>query len=183
MGEETGLCFAGCVFLTFRGPLASHDSNPYPNRSRIARYNATKLVIFCPFVGPQFSMGNVANFAGRDLSLRPRAQYTFGSSSVRWAGALASNETEQSPGVIHGGNMRATTSTHLFNLLVLRHRCLLQRPETSRLPKVVGRGCKRCFGQLENGLPRVSCTNATLFCTSAAGFLVHIHVKTCCSLS
>ena len=31
------------VFLTFRGPLASHDSNPYPKRSRIARYNATKL--------------------------------------------------------------------------------------------------------------------------------------------
>ena len=31
------------MFLTFRGPLASHDSNPYPNRSRIARYKATKL--------------------------------------------------------------------------------------------------------------------------------------------
>ena len=40
-GRETGLCFARYVFLTFRGPLASHDSNPYPNRSRIARYNAT----------------------------------------------------------------------------------------------------------------------------------------------
>ena len=39
-----GLCFAMFVFLTFRGPLASHDSNPYPNRSRIARYNATKHV-------------------------------------------------------------------------------------------------------------------------------------------
>ena len=37
------LCFATFVFLTFRGPLASHDSNPYPNRSRIARYNATKF--------------------------------------------------------------------------------------------------------------------------------------------
>ena len=37
-----GLCFAMFVFLTFRGPLASHDSNPYPHRSRIARYNATK---------------------------------------------------------------------------------------------------------------------------------------------
>ena len=37
-----GLCFATFVFLTFRGPLASHDSNPYPNRTRIARYNATK---------------------------------------------------------------------------------------------------------------------------------------------
>ena len=39
-----GLCFAIFVFLTFRGPLASHDSNPYPNHSRIARYNATKHV-------------------------------------------------------------------------------------------------------------------------------------------
>ena len=38
-----GLCFAMFVFLMFRGPLASHDSNPYPNRSRIARYNATKI--------------------------------------------------------------------------------------------------------------------------------------------
>ena len=37
-----GLCFARFVFLTFRGPLASHDSNPYPKRSRIERYNATK---------------------------------------------------------------------------------------------------------------------------------------------
>ena len=38
-----GLCFARFVFLTFRRPLASHDVNPYPNRSRIARYNATKM--------------------------------------------------------------------------------------------------------------------------------------------
>ena len=42
-GRITGPCFARFVFLTFRGPLASHDSNPYPNRSRIARYNATKF--------------------------------------------------------------------------------------------------------------------------------------------
>ena len=41
-GKKTGLCFARFVFLTFRRPLASHDSNPYPKRSRIARYNATK---------------------------------------------------------------------------------------------------------------------------------------------
>ena len=41
-GRKTGLCFAGFVYLTFLGLLASHDSNPYPNRSRIARYNATK---------------------------------------------------------------------------------------------------------------------------------------------
>ena len=46
-GRETGLCFARFVFLTFRGPLASHDSNPYPSRSRIARCNATKAL------GPQ----------------------------------------------------------------------------------------------------------------------------------
>ena len=42
-GRKTGLCFARFVVLTFRGPLASHDSNPYPNLSRIARYNTTKL--------------------------------------------------------------------------------------------------------------------------------------------
>ena len=45
-GKKTGLCFARFVFLTFRGPLASHDSNPYPKRSRIARYNATKIINF-----------------------------------------------------------------------------------------------------------------------------------------
>ena len=33
-GKKTGLCFARCVFLTFRGPLASHDPNLYPNRNR-----------------------------------------------------------------------------------------------------------------------------------------------------
>ena len=44
-GRKMGLCFAGFVLLTFRGPLASHDSNPYPNRSRIARYNATKFLL------------------------------------------------------------------------------------------------------------------------------------------
>ena len=31
-----GLCFARFVFLTFRGPLASHGSNPHPKRSRIS---------------------------------------------------------------------------------------------------------------------------------------------------
>ena len=31
------------VFLTCRGLLASHDSSPYPNRSCIARKNATKI--------------------------------------------------------------------------------------------------------------------------------------------
>ena len=34
--KKTAPCFARFVLLTFRGPLASHDSNPYPNRSRIA---------------------------------------------------------------------------------------------------------------------------------------------------
>ena len=46
VGEEKWTCVSQCflcVFLTFRGPLASHDSNPYPHRSRIARYNATKI--------------------------------------------------------------------------------------------------------------------------------------------
>ena len=33
--------------LTFRGLFASHDSNLYPKRSRIAGYNATKLY-HCP---------------------------------------------------------------------------------------------------------------------------------------
>ena len=45
-----GLCFAMFVFLTFRGPLASHNSNPYPHRSRIARYNATKLKVADAFL-------------------------------------------------------------------------------------------------------------------------------------
>ena len=49
-GKKTDLCFARFVFLTFRGPLASHDSNPYPNRSRIARYNATKTL--CALASP-----------------------------------------------------------------------------------------------------------------------------------
>ena len=40
--KKTGLCFARFVFLTLRGPLASHNSN----RSRIARYIATKLDMF-----------------------------------------------------------------------------------------------------------------------------------------
>ena len=43
-GEEQRACVSqGMCFLTFRGPLASHDSNPYPNRCRIARYYATKI--------------------------------------------------------------------------------------------------------------------------------------------
>ena len=42
-GNKTGLCFAEFMFLSFCGPFASHDSNPYPNRSRIARYKPTKL--------------------------------------------------------------------------------------------------------------------------------------------
>ena len=42
MGTKKGLCFAKFVFLTFRGPFALHDSNPYPNRSQISGYNAAK---------------------------------------------------------------------------------------------------------------------------------------------
>ena len=30
-GKDTALCFARFVFLTFRGSLASHDSNPFRN--------------------------------------------------------------------------------------------------------------------------------------------------------
>ena len=45
-GKKTALCFAGFVLLTFRRLLASHDSNPYPDRSRITRYNASKLFGF-----------------------------------------------------------------------------------------------------------------------------------------
>ena len=43
VGEENGPVFRNVCVLTFHGQLASHDSNPYPQRSRIARYNATKL--------------------------------------------------------------------------------------------------------------------------------------------
>ena len=51
-GKKNGPVFAMFAFLTFRGPLASHDSNPYPNRSRIARYNATNPVLpFLVFFG------------------------------------------------------------------------------------------------------------------------------------
>ena len=49
-GRKAGLCFAAFEFLTFRGPLASHDSNPYPNCSRFARYNATKPVCLCTYL-------------------------------------------------------------------------------------------------------------------------------------
>ena len=40
--KKTALCFAEFVFLTFRGAVALHDSNPYRNLSRIARCKATK---------------------------------------------------------------------------------------------------------------------------------------------
>ena len=42
-GRTRALVSRRVVFLTFRGPFPSHDSNPFPNRSRIARYNATKI--------------------------------------------------------------------------------------------------------------------------------------------
>ena len=41
---KTGLCFARFFILTFCGLFASHNSNPYPNRSRIARCIAAKMV-------------------------------------------------------------------------------------------------------------------------------------------
>ena len=40
-GQKTGLCFTRFVCLTFHGPFASNGSNPYLNRNRIERYNAT----------------------------------------------------------------------------------------------------------------------------------------------
>ena len=43
-GKKTGLCFAGFVFLTFRGPFASDDVNPYLKRSRNARYKASDSI-------------------------------------------------------------------------------------------------------------------------------------------
>ena len=74
-GRKTRLCFAGFVFLMFRGPLASHDSNPYPNRSRIARYNATKLQIGIGLVAPcgwEFNRGR-----GRGWESRPLSSFCF----------------------------------------------------------------------------------------------------------
>ena len=61
--NKAGLCFARFVFLTFRGPLASQDSNPYPNRSRIARYNATKFGKCYQTNSKSFQIGNgIGNF-------------------------------------------------------------------------------------------------------------------------
>ena len=42
-GKKAGLCFARFVFLAFCEPFGSHDSNPYSNRGRMARCNATKV--------------------------------------------------------------------------------------------------------------------------------------------
>ena len=49
----------------------------------------------------------------------------------------------------------------LFRLLsgspenrVLGFECLVQGAETSKVPKVVGRGCKRCFGRREHRSPK-----------------------------
>ena len=56
-----GLCFLmfHLCFLTFRGPLASHESNPHPNHSLIARYNATKTESALSWsLGGSFGAGN-----------------------------------------------------------------------------------------------------------------------------
>ena len=42
MGEKRFVS-QGLFFGVSRAPLASHDSNPYLNRNRSARYNATKI--------------------------------------------------------------------------------------------------------------------------------------------
>ena len=60
-GKDTGLCFARFVFSTFRGPLASHDSNPYPNRSRIARDNAAKFGMYALYI---LSADDLGDFSG-----------------------------------------------------------------------------------------------------------------------
>ena len=59
-----GLCFAGFVYLTFRRPLASHDSNPYPSRSRIAQYNATKVrdILALAFLLPQEYRAQITHY-------------------------------------------------------------------------------------------------------------------------
>ena len=65
MARKNGPCVSqGLYVLTFRGPLASHDSNPYPNRGRIARYNATKLLT------ADFSHFGIGHFAW--WTFRPR---------------------------------------------------------------------------------------------------------------
>ena len=84
---EKGLYLARFVFLTVRRPFASHDSNPYPNRSRIAQCNATKFASefvfficreilweiwqeFCGFLDPQHkgqeNQGNIGAFFARN---------------------------------------------------------------------------------------------------------------------
>ena len=55
--------------------------------------------------------------------------------------------------------------------------------ETSKLPKVVWRGCKRCFGQLEKGSPKSllhQCNPVVHHCNR---LLVHIDQKTFSTLS
>ena len=87
-----GLCFAMFVFLTFREPLASHDSNPYPNRTRIARYNATKSGIWMRFFCLQFEASRlqwsffltVDNFSFFTYSWSLFA-YSFSFSTYSWS--------------------------------------------------------------------------------------------------
>ena len=58
-----------------------------------------------------------------------------------------------------------------FRLFDCDPKVLRQGPETSKVPKVVRRGCKRCFGPRGSKcLPRVFCTTKTLFCTGATLF-------------
>ena len=42
-GEKRAFVLQG-LFLTFRGPFASHEANTFPNRTRIARYRRTPTV-------------------------------------------------------------------------------------------------------------------------------------------
>ena len=65
-------------------------------------------------------------------------------------------------GFVLGGIALKRGSDHLS--LHCDAKCLLQGPETSKVPKVVRRGCKRSFGPRA---PKSSCTGAKESCTSA----------------
>ena len=64
-------------------------------------------------------------------------------------------------------------STALWPLL---NKDLVWAPKPQNCPKWLGEGAKGLLASWRNGLPRVSCTNATLFCTSATLFCTsHTH--------
>ena len=63
-------------------------------------------------------------------------------------------------------------------------------PKPQHCPKWLGEGAKGVLTSRRDGLPRVSCTSATLVCTSATlsctsatGFWAHVQENTFCTLS